>query len=138
MLAVVAAPRGAIEMTFFFASLGRGTTGGWPVHLMYFTEAAFVTGALVCGFLAVHLKDIRTKFIRHVIAFVGGTCASFGLIMPFELAPFFFNARGEVMLASIGLNLLYPIVAIVFFLQYRNIIDYQGSRRAEQEPGRKV
>ena len=52
--------------------------------------------------------------MRGVIAFLGGVSASFGLIMPFELAPFFFHSRGEIMLATIALNLAYLPVARLF------------------------
>jgi hypothetical protein len=35
-----------------------------------------------------------------MVAAAGGISASFGLIMPFELAPFFFGVGGEWMLAT--------------------------------------
>jgi len=58
-----------------------------------------------------------------MVAAVGGVSASFGLIMPFELAPFFFDVHGEIMLATIVLMLVYPIAAflfISFFWKFKN------------------
>jgi len=49
--------------------------------------------------------------------------------MPFELAPFFFHARGEVMMATIALNLLYPFAAIMFILGYHSLINGESLRR---------
>jgi hypothetical protein len=88
-------------MMFLFAYLGQfNTPPGWPIHLMYLTEAAFVIVAFVCVLLATNLKCIETQLRRDMIAGVGCVCASFGLIMPFELAPFFFGAKGEIMMAT--------------------------------------
>jgi hypothetical protein len=36
--------------------------------------------------------------------------------LPLELAPFFFGARGEWMMATILPNLLYPIAAVLLIL----------------------
>jgi hypothetical protein len=107
-------------MMFLFAYLGTlSDPPGWPVHLIYLTEAAFVIVALVC----VHvLKRIATQWVRDALAVVGGVCAGFGLIMPLELAPFFFHASGEMMLGTIALNLVYPVAAVLFILLYGNFM----------------
>jgi hypothetical protein len=77
-------------MTILFAYFGSlCTPHGWPIRLMYVTEAAFVVVALACVFVALSLRrSAGTQLRRDVIAGVGGIAASFGLIMPFELAPF--------------------------------------------------
>jgi hypothetical protein len=112
------------EMTFLFAYLGTlsappGTPPAWPVHLMYLTEAAFVAVAFICVLIAMNSRSRGTQLWRDAVAVVGGVSASFGLIMPFELAPFFFGTRGEWMLATIGLNLIYPIAAVLFIFLFR-------------------
>jgi hypothetical protein len=53
---------------------------------------------------------METQLTRGMVAAVGGVSASFGLIMPFELAPFFFDVHGEIMLAT----MVYPIAAFLF------------------------
>ena len=98
-------------MMFVFAYLGRHESG-WPVQLMHQTETALVVIALVCLVLSPFLKRAATCFM---VAVIGGISAGVGLIMPFELAPFFFGTRGEVMLGSIVLILVYP-VAVAFFI----------------------
>jgi thiosulfate dehydrogenase [quinone] large subunit len=98
-------------MMFVFAYLGKQESG-WPVHLMHQTETVLVVVALACLALSPFLKRSATC---AVVAVIGGISAGFGLIMPFELAPFFFGARGEVMLGSIVLILVYP-VAVAFFI----------------------
>src|SRR5882724_13335999 len=111
-------------MTFLFAYLGNlGTPSGWPVHLMHATEAAFVIVAFVCALSALILRRHGTQLTRGMVAAVAGVSASFGLIMPFELAPFFFDVHGEIMLATIVLILVYPIAAflfISFFWKFKN------------------
>jgi tetratricopeptide (TPR) repeat protein len=106
-------------MSFVFAYLGSlNQPPGWPVHLMYLTEAAFVMLAFVCVLLAVRLRRSGTQPKRDMVAAAGGISASLGLIMPFELAPFFFGARGEWMLATITLNLVYPLAAALFIFLF--------------------
>ena len=81
-------------MTFLFAYPGPlETPHDRPVELMRLTEAAFVIVAVVCVVLAMILRSIGTEPLRDRAAVAGGVSASFGLIMPFELAPLFFNAR---------------------------------------------
>ena len=88
-------------MAFLFAYLGSlNRPPGWPIHLMYLTEAAFVSVTFVCIFLARRLRDTGTQPKRYMVAAAGGISASFGLIMPFELAPFFLGVGGEWMLAT--------------------------------------
>jgi tetratricopeptide (TPR) repeat protein len=106
-------------MTFVFAYLASlNKPPGWPIHLMYLTEAAFVVVAFVCVLLAMRLRGTGTQPKRDMVAAAGGVSASFGLIMPFELAPFFFGARGEWMLATILLNLVYPLAAALFIFLF--------------------
>jgi len=64
-----------------------------PVELMRLTEAAFVIVAVVCVVLAMILRSIGTEPLRDRAAVAAGVSASPGLIVPFELAPLFFNAR---------------------------------------------
>jgi hypothetical protein len=118
-------------MMFLFAYLGTlSDPPGWPVHLIYLTEAAFVIGALVCALV---LKRIATQGIRDALAVVGGVCAAFGLIMPLELAPFFLHASGEIMLGTIALNLAYPVAAVLFIFLYRNFMLAPQNDDAEDE-----
>jgi tetratricopeptide (TPR) repeat protein len=106
-------------MAFVFAYLGSlSRPPGWPIHLMYLTEAAFVIVALVCALLALRLRRVGTQLRRDMVAAAGGIGASFGLIMPVELAPFFFGVRGEWMLASIVLILVYPFAAALFIFLF--------------------
>jgi thiosulfate dehydrogenase (quinone) large subunit len=91
---------------------------------MHLTEKAFVIVAFVCVLLATSLKGTGTQWKRDLVAVVGGLSASFGLIMPFELAPFFFDVHGEIMLATIVLNLVYPLAAallIFLFVKFMSI-----------------
>jgi thiosulfate dehydrogenase (quinone) large subunit len=118
-------------MTFLFAYLGTlSDRPGWPIHLMYSTEAVFVIVAFAC---AIVLKRIATQWVRDALAVVGGVSAGFGLIMPFELAPFFFRAPGEIMLVSIFLNLTYPVAAVLFILLYRNFMLAPQNDGAEDD-----
>jgi hypothetical protein len=111
-------------MMFLFAYLGNlSCSPGWPLHLIYGTEAAFVLVALVCVVLAIVMKGVGTQSKRDLVAFIGGTSASFGLIMPFELAPFFFNAPGEIMLGTIVLIGVYPIAGILFVVLFRKYMS---------------
>jgi thiosulfate dehydrogenase (quinone) large subunit len=103
-------------MMFLFAYLGsKNAPSGWPVHLMHQTEAAFVIVALVCVLLAGFLKKTATCVL---VAVIGGISAGFGLIMPLELAPFFFGARGEIMLGTVALILVYPIAVALFIVLF--------------------
>jgi hypothetical protein len=116
-------------MTFVFAYLGSLTTSpGWPTRLMYLSEAAFVAVAFICVVMATMSWGRGTQLRRDAVATVGGISASLAVIMPFELAPFFFGARGEWMLVSIALNLVYPVAAIVFILAFRKSmsVDLSG------------
>jgi tetratricopeptide (TPR) repeat protein len=115
-------------MTFVFAYLGSfNKPPAWPIHLMYLTEAAFVIVAFVCALLARRLRSIGTRPKRDMVAAAGGISASFGLIMPFELAPFFFGVRGETMMATIGLNLVYPIAAALFIFLFAKFMKVDES-----------
>jgi hypothetical protein len=115
-------------MMFLFAYLGtlNGNTG-WPIRLMYATEAGFVIVTVVCIGLAVSLRRQGTQAKRDLVAAVGGISASFGLIMPFELAPVFFGARGEIMLATIALNLVYPVGIALFIFLFRKFMNKRSS-----------
>jgi hypothetical protein len=101
-------------MMFVFASLGNQQSG-WPVQLMHQTEGAFIAIALVCFVLALFLKRVATCV---VVAVIGGISSGFGVVMPLELAPFFFGARGEVMLASVLLIFAYPIAVALFIVLF--------------------
>src|ERR1700722_9897451 len=106
-------------MAFVFAYLGSlNAPPGWPIHLMYLTEAAFVIVAFACLLLAMRLRRNGTQLKREMVATAGGVSASFGLIMPFELAPFFFGVRGEWMMATILLILVYPLAAVLFIFLF--------------------
>jgi hypothetical protein len=73
------------ENDFVFAYLGTfNKPPGWPVHLMYLMEAAFVMAALVCVLLAMRLRRTGPQPKRDMVAAAGGASASFGLIMPFD------------------------------------------------------
>ena len=98
-------------MTWVFAYLGQfSSPPGWPIRLMHQTEAAFVIVALVLLVLMPFLKNSATC---AAVAVIGGISAGFGTIMPFELAPFFFEVRGEAMLGSILLVFAYPFAIAV-------------------------
>jgi hypothetical protein len=137
-------------MMFLFAWLGQPSefsgwqTSGWPIHLMHRTETAFVVVALMCMTLAIVCKpfwisnSIGAEVLRGVIAFVGGVSASFGLIMPFELAPFFFHSSGEIMMVTMALNLAYLPVAGLFMVLFATLMSSTRKTRplSEQTPGR--
>jgi hypothetical protein len=106
-------------MMFLFAYLGSlSNPPGWPIRLIHITEAAFVVVGFVCVLLATWLRGRGSQWKRGLVAVVGGVSASFGLIMPFELAPFFFNVHGEAMLGTIVLILFYPMAAAIFILLF--------------------
>lgn len=106
-------------MMFVFASLGNQQSG-WPVQLMHQTEAALITVALICFVVALFLKRAAACV---VVAVIGGTSSGFGVVMPLELAPFFFGARGEVMLASVLLIFAYPIAVALFIVLFLVIME---------------
>ena len=115
-------------MTFVFAYIGSLTTPAgaspdWPIGLMYETEAVCLILAFVCPLVAIMSRGKGTQLWRDAVAVVGGASAAIGLIMPFELAPFFFHARGEVMLGTIALNLFYPVVALPLIFGLRKLIN---------------
>jgi thiosulfate dehydrogenase (quinone) large subunit len=108
-------------MTFLFAYIAsQHGSHDWPVALMHRTEAAFVIVAVVCLLLGM---IIQNQIVGDVLAAVGAVSASFGSIMPFELAPFFFGSRGEVMMASILLIFAYPVGAIPFLFLFRGLMN---------------
>lgn len=106
-------------MSFLFAYLGTlSEPRGWPVELMHRMEIAFAAVAFACLILAIVFKGRGPSFWRGLIVFAGGVSTSFALIMPFELAPFFFDARGEWMMATILLNLVYLPAAALFIVMF--------------------
>jgi hypothetical protein len=110
-------------MMFVFAYIASSSgSHDWPLRLIYLTEIAFVVVALLCAFLAWSLKGTGSRLKGDIVAVVGGVSVSFGLIMPIELAPMFFGVKGEWMMATIGLILVYPIAAVVFFFLFRKLM----------------
>lgn len=119
-------------MSFVFAYIASSmglSHNEWPLRLIYLTEAAFLIVAFVCALLAWRLRRSGTQPWRDAVAFVGGVSVSFGLIMPFELAPFFFGAPGEIMLATILLIPFYPIAAVLFTLGFSKFM--KGDRPSD-------
>jgi hypothetical protein len=104
-------------MMFVFAALGNNASG-WPVDLIHQTEQAFIFAAFGSLILGVLLRGIAYQ----VSALVGGVSAGFALVMPFELYPFFFGGRGEVMLGSIVLILAYPVAVVIFVRLFLKIL----------------
>jgi len=103
-------------MTLVFAYLGQfQTPPGWPVHLMHQTEAAFAIVAVICLLLTPFLRMTATSL---PVAFIGGISAGFGTMMPLELAPFFFDVKGEAMLGTILLVFLYPVATGLFIVLF--------------------
>jgi len=43
--------------------------------------------------------------------------------MPLELAPFFFGTRGEIMLATVPLILVYPLAAALFIFLFLKLMS---------------
>jgi thiosulfate dehydrogenase (quinone) large subunit len=104
-------------MMFLFAYIGSQTGAShddWPLRLIYATEGAFIALSILCIFLAARLRRSGPTPWHPLIAIVGGVCVGFGLIMPFELAPMFFGVRGEWMMATMLLIMLYPFAAALF------------------------
>ena len=111
-------------MMFPFAYIGSlSSPPGWPIRLMHLTEAVFVATAFVCFVLAVSWKGTRSQFKRDTVAAIGGVATGFGVIMPLELAPFFFGTRGEIMLATIALILVYPLAAALFIFLFLKLMS---------------
>jgi hypothetical protein len=121
-------------MMFLFAYIASRTGSShneWPLRLIYATEGAFIVLSILCIFLAARLRHKGTRPWRGVTAFVGGVSVSFGLIMPFELAPMFFGVHGEWMMATMLLILLYPFAAALFislFWKFMNRTPESASR----------
>jgi hypothetical protein len=111
-------------MFFVFAVLGDVFgVPAWLIRLMvYLTEAVFIAVAIMCVRLAIRSRGGARLRWPDAVAVAGGTSVSLGLIMPFELAPVFFGARGEWMLAGILLIPLYPIAAILLTLAFRKFM----------------
>jgi hypothetical protein len=93
------------------------------IRLMHGTEVVFVVVALACISLAVSSRLFGVRVNRGAVAVIGGISGSFGALMPLELAPYFFKVRGEIMLATIALNLVYPIMAIIFAFLFREFVN---------------
>lgn len=106
-------------MMFVFAALGdQGGSGEkvWPVQLMHLTEATLLGVASGCLLITLFLKRLRVS-LKVAVVLIGSVSAGVGSVMPFELAPFFFGSRGEIMMATIALNLVYPVaIAVLIFL----------------------
>jgi len=116
-------------MTFLFAYLGSlSGSKDWPVHLMHQAEVGFVLTAVGSVLIIVALNIARgPRWLREGVAAIAGVSTSFALIMPLELAPFFFGVRGEIMMVTIALVLVYPIAALGFFFLFRRgIVDSQN------------
>jgi hypothetical protein len=112
-------------MMYVFASIGYGSQPHvWPVHTMHVTEAVFVASALVCLVAAMFLSTKPgPSLLKELVAVVGAIGASFGLIMPFELMPFFFDVPGQVMIGSMVLVIFYPFAAVVFWALLRKAMQ---------------
>ncbi|MCC8983517.1 hypothetical protein [Bradyrhizobium acaciae] len=107
---------------FVFGYLSpSSSTKGWPVDLIHQTEWAFVTVAVACLILAIAARRRAPEFVCNLIAIFGGAGAGLGLVMPFELAPFFFGLSQEAMIETFVLILVYPIAIFAFFLLFRGI-----------------
>ncbi len=75
----------------------------WPVEWMYAMEAFFVTSAIVCLLMLLRSRSRHKKSHLQLGILIGGICAAFAVVMPLELAPFFFHIGGEIMLATFGI-----------------------------------
>lgn len=110
-------------MIFVFAALSSEAENGakvWPIPLIYLTEKVLLGVALACFLIPILLKR-PPVWLKILIVFVGGVSAGIGSIMPFELAPIFFGSRGEIMMATIGLNLVYPFAIALFVFLYMKL-----------------
>jgi len=79
--------------------------------------------ALVCFVLAVTWKGTRSQPKRDTVSAIGGIATGFGVVMPLELAPFFFGTRGEIMLATVPLILVYPLAAALFIFLFLKLMS---------------
>jgi thiosulfate dehydrogenase [quinone] large subunit len=110
-------------MMFLFAYLGSLTSPpGWPTRLMYLTQATFIAAAFVCFVLAICWKGTRSHAKRDMVAGIGGIATGFGVLMPLELAPFFFSSRGEIMMATVLLILIYPLAVGLFIALFLKLM----------------
>ena len=120
-------------MMFLFAYLAQSTEPrGWPVELMYATEHVLAVVAFASLVLALALRRMGKgefqNLVRGLVATVGGVSAGVALIMPLELAPFFFDVKGEAMLGTMVLILFYPVAAIGFFLLLQSLMPPAPAR----------
>jgi len=114
-------------MMFLFGYLGwKLSPSGWPVELMHATEKVLLALALTSFALAWFVRPMRTgntrKAVQTILAIVGGVSAGIALLMPIELAPFFFGVRGEWMMATMVLILFYPAAAVPFVMLLMKIM----------------
>ncbi len=114
-------------MMFLFAYLAQSTEPkGWPVALMHGTEHVLAAVAFASLVLALVLRRMAKgefqDLVRGLVATIGGVSAGVALIMPLELAPFFFDVKGEAMLGTMVLILFYPVAAIGFILLLRSLM----------------
>jgi thiosulfate dehydrogenase (quinone) large subunit len=115
-------------MTFVFAWIANANgTKDWPVDLMHQTEAALLGVAFVCFVIAGFAKGIPDA-LKALIALIGGIGAGVGVIMPFELGPFFFGWRGEIMMMTLALIVVYPIAIIGFALLLAKMMNLIGKK----------
>ena len=110
-------------MMFLFAYIAQAQSAkDWPVGLIRASEAALVATALACLIVALRVRGMRAgpaqEIVRNIVAVVGGISAGVGLIMPVELAPIFFGVRGEWMMATMILILVYPVAAVLLILAF--------------------
>jgi len=106
-------------MMFLFAYISlKLSLNDWPVGLIRATEVALLLVACGSFVLARRVRDTPMSYRPgkvDIIATIGGISTSIAVIMPFELAPVFFGAKGEIMLATILLIPLYPAAAVLFY-----------------------
>jgi hypothetical protein len=113
------------KMMFLFAYLGEhcGFSAGEMIRLIHGTEAVFIIVALACISLAVCSRFFGIRVNRGAVAVIGGISGSFGALMPLELAPYFFNVPEGIMLGTLVLNLVYPIMAIIFASLFKEFMN---------------
>jgi hypothetical protein len=99
-------------MTLFFAWIGdKSGSHDWPVGLIRVTEIGFIVAAAACVFVYLKSSWPHKETGRFMLRVLAATATSFALIMPIELAPFFFGVRGEVMLATFALAPFFYLIA---------------------------
>ncbi len=115
-------------MTFVFGwiAIANGTKD-WPVDLIHQTEAVLLGAAFGCFVIAASLTRLPDA-LKVLVALIGGISAGVGTIMPFELAPFFFGSRGEIMMMTILLILVYPVAIIGFGLLFAKMMNLIGKK----------